>query len=251
MLALSDHEAAVVLFRQLYGDADERFDLAFCQDLVDVLSDEERGALFGPELARLRKDRTAYLQARGLWSAEYLRTATFLEPPGTRDAYERLLAGQGPRVLHLHAPGGRGKTMELRWLIARQLVPERRPADGPFGAGRVPCVKLDFDFLDPVNATRNPWLVLLEAAAQLNQQLPEAAFNEFLEQYGWATPLLRRRNTDSSRVAAASKRLAGQRDRLADTVPRRFAKRLAEAAREQAGAHGVRHPRGGAPAASG
>ena len=94
----------------------------------------------------------------------------------------------------------------------------------------MPCVKLDFDILDPVNATRNPWLVLLEAAAQLNQQLPEAAFNEFLEQYGWATPLLRRRNADSSRVVAASKRLAGQRARLAATVPRRFAKRLAEAA---------------------
>jgi cellulose synthase operon protein C len=229
-LALADHEAAAALFSRLYEAADERFDLAVCQDLVDVLSDEERGPVFGSRLAELRKDRTAYLRARSLWSAEYLRTATFLEPPGTREDYERLLAGQGPRVMHLHAPGGRGKTMELRWLIARQLVPERRPDDGRFGEGRVPCVKLDFDFLDPVNATRDPWLVLLEAAAQLNQQLPEAAFNEFLEQYGWATPLLLRRSADSSRVAAASKRLASQRARLADTVPRRFAERLAEAA---------------------
>lgn len=228
-LALTDHEAAGALLRRLYQDADERFDLAFCQDLVDVLSDEERGPVFGPGLADLRKERTAYLRARSLWSAEYLRTATFLEPPGTREAYARLLARQGPRVLHLHAPGGRGKTMELRWLIARQLAPERGSPGEYFGTGRVPCVKLDFDFLDPVNATRDPWLVLLEAAVQLNQQLPEAAFNEFLEQYGWATPLLRR-NADPSRVAAASKRLVSQRARLADAVPSRFAKRLAEAA---------------------
>jgi hypothetical protein len=228
-LALCDHEAAGALFSELYQKADERFDLAFCQDLVDVLSDEERGPVFGPRLAELRMDRTAYLRARGLWSTEYLRTATFLEPPGTREAYEQLLAGQGPRVLHLHAPGGQGKTMELHWLIARQLVPERRAGDGRFGPGRVPCVKLDFDFLDPVNATRDPWLVLLEAAAQLNQQLPEAAFNEFLEQYGWTTPLLRRRSVDSGRVAAASRRLASQRAQLADAVPRRFARRLAEA----------------------
>lgn len=229
-LALADHEAAAALFRRLYQAADDRFDLAACQDLVDVLSDEERGPLFGPMLAELRKERTAYLRARSLWSAEYLRTATFLEPPGTRQAYERLLAGHGPRVLHLHAPGGRGKTMELRWLIARQLVPEQRGAGGRLGAGRVPCVKLDFDFIDPVNATKDPWLVLLEAAAQLNQQLPEAAFNEFLEQYGWATPLLRRRSADSSRVAAASKRLASQRSHLAGVVPRRFTDSLADAA---------------------
>jgi len=229
-LALSDHEAAGVLFSHLYREADERFDLAFCQDLIDVLSVEERSPVIGPKLAELRKGRTAYLRARSLWSAEYLQTATFLEPAGTLDAYAQLLTGRGSRVLHLHAPGGRGKTMELRWLIARQLAPERRTANRPFGKGRVPCAKLDFDFLDPVNATKNPWLVLLEAAAQLNQQFPEAAFNEFLEQYGWVTPLLRRRNTDTSRIMAASKRLASQQARLAATVPRRFAKRLAEAA---------------------
>ena len=47
-LALSDHEAAV-LFSHLYREADERFDLAFCQDLIDVLSVEERSPVFGPQ----------------------------------------------------------------------------------------------------------------------------------------------------------------------------------------------------------
>lgn len=214
-LVLVDQRQALKLFGTLYDQADEQFDLARCQDLVDVLYDELRAPHLGPELIALRNNRSAYLKARSLWSNEYLQTGTFLEPSGTRAVYDALVDGDGPRVLEIHAPGGRGKTMELRWLVSRVLVPRH-----------IPCTKSDFDYLDPVNATRYPWLVLLEAAAQLNQQLPEAPFNAFLENFGWATPLLRRRVTDVSRVAAASKRL---RPHHATTVRKRFAQTFASA----------------------
>ncbi|MET0133691.1 MAG: peptidoglycan-binding domain-containing protein [Kibdelosporangium sp.] len=210
-LVLYDQEQAAEVFRGLYAQADQRFDLARCQDLIDVLLDECRAPLLGPDLITLRDQRIAYLTARSLWSTEYLQTGTFLETAGLRRAYDELLAGDGPRVLEMHAPGGRGKTMELRWLISRVFVLKR-----------IPCAKSDFDYLDPVNATRYPLLVLLEAAAQLNQQLPQEPFNAFLESFGWATPLLRRHVTDASRVAAASKRLRTQHTRLAATVPKRF-----------------------------
>lgn len=228
-LSVADPASATELFTRLYRSADERDDLAACHDLVEVLREGDRTALLGPELTAARDDRATYLAARSLWSTEYLQTGTFLEPEGARAAYEQLIAGEGPRVLHMHAPGGRGKTMELRWLIARQLVPERRAATGPFGAGRIPCAKIDFDVVDPVNATKTPWLVLLAAATQLNQQMPLAPFTEFLQEFGWATPLLRRHIADHEKVADASRRLSAQHVRLASVVPRTFTRNLVEA----------------------
>jgi hypothetical protein len=227
-LSLSRPMEAAALFTQLYREADERVDLAACQDLVDVLSDEDRNPLLPPALTELRNDRATYLKARSLWSTEYLQTGSFLEPEGTRAAYERLIAGPGPRVLQLHAPGGRGKTMELRWLISRQLVPERPDVTGPLSV-RIPCAKIDFDSVDPVNTTKTPWLVLLAAAAQLNQQLPHVPFAQFLEEHGWAVPLLPRDVADPERAAAASRRLTSQHARLTTSVPKAFARGLAEA----------------------
>lgn len=228
MTSLTRPVEAAAQLRALYREADARFDLAACQDLVDVLSDEDRAPLLPPLLTELRNDRASYLRARSLWSTEFLQTGTFLEPEGARTAYERLIAGDGPRVLQLHAPGGRGKTMELRWLIARVLVPECLDVQGPLDV-RIPCAKIDFDSVDPVNVTKTPWLVLLAAAAQLNQQLPHMPFTQFLEEHGWAVPLLPREVADPERAAAASRRLTAQHARLADSVPRAFARGLTEA----------------------
>ncbi|HEX5994943.1 MAG TPA: peptidoglycan-binding domain-containing protein [Jiangellales bacterium] len=229
LLSLLDTEAAITLFTSLYRDADERFDLASCQDIVNVLADEDRSPIHGRRLIEVRNDRAVYLRARSLWSSDFLHTASYLEPPDTMATYEALLTGHDQRVLQLHGPGGRGKTMELRWLIARQLVPERPHDSGPMGSRRIPCARMDFDFIDPVHATKTPWLVLLDAGAQLNQQLPGAPFNEFLETYGWATPLLRLNPPDTGRVEAASKRLHAEGAGLADVVPPRFARALNEA----------------------
>lgn len=229
-LSLLDPTAAGKLFEELYLAADERFNLAGCQDLIDVLSDPDRVAFLDPKLIARRNDRDAYLRARSLWSTEYYKTARFLEPAGVRELYEEFLNGERGRALDLHAPGGRGKTIQLRWLFSRQLVPEPGGRRGkPLVGGRIPCVKLDFDVVDPVNATRYPWLGLLEAAAQLNQQLPMLPFNELLERYGWAIPLLRRNPADPSRVETASKRMRSEGQDAAKQVVRRFSRTLNEA----------------------
>ena len=217
-LALVDHRAAAELFVRLYAKADHRHDLALCQELIDVLSAEDRARLIGPELSALRHDRAAYLRTRGLWSTEYLQSATFLETAGTKATYQRLVRGGGPRIVMLHGPSGRGKTMELRWLVSRVLVPRR-----------VPCALGDFDVLDPVNVARYPWLLLVEAAAQLDQQLAAAPFTEFLERYAWTGLLSRREVADPSRAAAASRRLCDERDRSGASVTRDFVRTLNEA----------------------
>ncbi|MCE6998161.1 peptidoglycan-binding protein [Saccharothrix sp. S26] len=217
-LVLLDHRAAAELFVRLYAKADHRHDLALCQELIDVLSAADRVRLIGPELSALRHDRAAYLRTRGLWSTEYLQSATFLETAGTKATYQRLIRGRGPRLVMLHGPSGRGKTMELRWLVSRVLVPRR-----------VPCALGDFDVLDPVNVARYPWLLLVEAAAQLDQQLAAAPFTEFLERYAWTGLLSRREVADPSRAAAASRRLRDERDRLGPGVTRDFVRTLNEA----------------------
>ncbi|MCC8243302.1 peptidoglycan-binding protein [Saccharothrix luteola] len=217
-LVLVDHRAAAELFVRLYAKADHRHDLALCQDLIDVLGDGDRVRLIGPELIALRHDRAAYLRTRGLWSTEYLQSATFLERAGTTATYQRLVRGDGPRIVVLHGPSGRGKTMELRWLVSRVLVPRR-----------VPCVLGDFDVLDPVNVARYPWLLLVEAAAQLDQQLAAAPFTEFLERYAWTGVISRRQVADPGRAAAASRRLCDERDRLGAHVLRDFVRTFNEA----------------------
>ncbi|GAB2967155.1 AAA family ATPase [Saccharothrix stipae] len=217
-LVLIDHRAAAELFVRLYAKADHRHDLSLCQELLDVLSAEDRARLIGPELIALRHDRAAYLRTRGLWSTEYLQSATFLETAGTKATYQRLVRGDGPRIVVLHGPSGRGKTTELRWLVSRVLVP-----------GRVPCALGDFDVLDPVNVARYPWLLLVEAAAQLDQQLAAAPFTEFLERYAWTGLLSRREVADPSRVAAASRRLGDRHEQLGASVTRDFVRTLDEA----------------------
>ncbi|MDA0182950.1 hypothetical protein OJ997_21740 [Solirubrobacter phytolaccae] len=228
-LALIRPEEAIGEFREQFADKDRRFDLAACQDLIDVLSDPLRERLLSTELKRVRDDRATLLKARSHWSAEYFQTATFIQPARFDDVYGGLFAPGGPRVLNAHAPGGRGKTTQLRALIARRLVPEQDTPLGPLIAGgRIPCVRVDFDLVDPVNAARYPWLILLETAAQLDDQLSRAPFKGLLHEYGWAVPLLRRNPSDPSRAEVASKWMRSEGARAAESVPRDFMRTLNE-----------------------
>ena len=229
LVAVNPTEAAR-LFRSEYAKADQAFDLPLCQDLVAVLAAPQRRFLLTSELNELQADHAAYLGARSLWAAEYYQTARYLERSGAIEAYERLIQGPLPRSLNLHAPSGRGKTIQLRWLIARRLVP-RLDEDGELAAF-IPCAKVDFDLIDPIRTTHYPWLLLLEFAAQLNHQFPEGPFNELLEKHGWLTPLLRRNPDDQKRVDAASRRLRGANpEAVRMQVTKGFRRKLAEEAR--------------------
>jgi tetratricopeptide (TPR) repeat protein len=190
-LVLADPAQALRAFEELYDEADGRFDLAACQDLIDALADPDRSPLLSIPLKNALQDRRAYLRARSDASIDYYRTARFLEPTGMRQQFERLLLGTDGRVLELHARGGMGKTMRLRWLVARHCIPER-----------IPCVRIDFDVFDPVNASLFPWLVMLELAELLNSQVSAAPFVDLAASYGAFRPLLRRDTVGTTESAS-------------------------------------------------
>ncbi len=178
---LVDARSARARFERLFQDPERDFDLARCQDLLDVLT--ERLALLGPEMAELRNRYRARVRARSLWMEAWYRSARFLLPASTARVIDELLDGRTGRVMVLWAPGGMGKTSHLRWLIARRCVPT---GDA--------CSYIDFDDVDQLVALHEPALLLLEAAAQLDQQLPDAPFHELLAQYPGQRERLRRRS---------------------------------------------------------
>ncbi|MGP3999399.1 hypothetical protein [Streptomyces sp. 8N706] len=190
-LLLTSPQEALDLFETLFAEADERRDFAACQDLVDVLADPDRLPRAGPDAERLRVDRAGYVRARAYWAADYARSAQFLHPPGLVEDAERLLSGED-RVWQMYAPGGAGKTMQLRWLVARYCVPAERD---------VLCARIDFDVVSPLGAGRHPWLLLLEAAEQFGRRLPGRPF-ERLDDYAAYRVLLNRRPSGPARDAA-------------------------------------------------
>jgi tetratricopeptide (TPR) repeat protein len=216
-LVVVDRDQARELFMALYREADDRFDLAACQDVLDCLDTRTRLPLLGPELASQLDDREAYLRARAAWSADYYRTKNFLEAGGARARFEAMLDGRGAAVMELHAPGGRGKSMQLRWLIARYCLPEPR---------RIACARLDFDIIDPITAARSPWLVILELAAQLNPQMPGKPLSELLASYGEFSGVLRREV--GLETAGLTTELDTRQVELAGVITTRFATALAE-----------------------
>ncbi|MEU9284279.1 hypothetical protein AB0D57_05990 [Streptomyces sp. NPDC048275] len=201
-LLLPEPDLALDLFHALFTAADERRDFAACQDLVDTLGDPDRLPLARPEIDRLRLDRAGYVRARAYWAADYARSAQFLQPPDLERDTERLLSGED-RVWQMYAPGGTGKTMRLRWLVARHCVPAERD---------VLCARIDFDVINPVAAGGHPWLLLLEVAEQFGRRLPGRPFAR-LDEYAAYRVLLDRRASDATRGAAQN---IGRLDR--DTV---------------------------------
>ncbi|MFZ3562012.1 hypothetical protein [Streptomyces sp. BH055] len=191
-LMLADPEEAAALFDDLFLASDTARDFTRCQDLVDVLTDPDRAAIAPRPLLRLAEDRAGYLRARTYWAADYARCAQFLEPDGLWERARRLLSAQGPRVWQMHGTGGTGKTMQLRWLVSRKAVTAE--AD-------INCARIDFDVIDPLNAAHWPWLLLLEAAEQLEQRLPQRVFTG-LDKYAAYRSLLRRPTSRSAAEAA-------------------------------------------------
>src|SRR5439155_7942024 len=152
---VSDPARAKQIFEREFEAADNRFDLPRCHDLIEVL--RERQTILHNELETQFKEQVAYLTARGDWADDYFRTARYLERPVTRRAIDNLLLPDRDQpsaewMLQLHARGGMGKTIFLRWLVARHCIPRR-----------IPCARIDFD--DP-RAPREPWRVLSQLAYQ-------------------------------------------------------------------------------------
>ncbi|WP_030450272.1 ATP-binding protein [Herbidospora cretacea] len=203
LTALVSPGGAVAAFGVLYRRADTAFDLVACQDALDVLAAPD---LIGvsPLIAETHATFQARLAARTAHATEYRQTGRYLH----REALERVLTGDA-RVVHLHAPGGMGKTMLLRWFAARWCL-TRWP--------HVPCARIDLDTVDPVNAVRHPWLVLLEIAAQLSPQIPGAPFFDLLRDHDrWRRVLSRAAVPDTALLSEVADAAADAAD-----VTRRF-----------------------------
>ena len=194
-LLLVDRPRAARFFRRAFAVCDERSDLAGCSNLLEVLSEPARCPLVDSALAADRDDRARYLAARLMWRSAYYGSepARYL----ARADLEARLASvldRGPWLLRLSGSGGNGKSTLLRWLLARQCVPRR-----------VPCALIDLDRpLDPINATRHPWLLLVEFAHQLNEQMAGRPFRPLLRDYGFYRHVLFPDTSTQGRAAAAA-----------------------------------------------
>lgn len=159
---------ALRVFRALYKRADKDFDLTRCAIIIATL--EERLNLLSPKLMTELNSLRSYLKARNLWTYEYYLSTPYYEREKDAAQLETLLKDEQKWILHLHAPGGSGKTMFIRWLIARQCVPER-----------IPCAHVDFDFLFPNAATLKLPHILLRISEQLNKQLHGGPFYDLIK----------------------------------------------------------------------
>lgn len=162
-------DAAEVELEGLYREADAAFDLPRCRELLDAV--QERDYLFSrsPSLEAHARDARALYNARVQWADEYYRTTRFFER-GSLLETAASIEQDGPRwITQIHATGGMGKTMFLRWFIARYCVPRR-----------ILCARVDFDFVGPDEIVREPFRVLLRLARQLDPQLPGSPLRELI-----------------------------------------------------------------------
>jgi len=216
-LMLADPDEAARLFNDLFHKSDSERDFIRCQDLTQVLADPDRSTAVDPTLLKLAEDRAGYLRARTYWVSDYANSAQFLEPEGLWERTGQLLSGEGPRVWQMHGIAGSGKTMQLRWLVSRKAVTAELDIN---------CARIDFDVVDPLNAARWPWLLLLEIADQLEQRLPARVFTA-LDEYAAYRSLLRRPTSHSAKEAARGIRTQDE-SRIGREVVQAFTTRFAE-----------------------
>ena len=211
-LALSDPDEAITLFRRLYKEADDDFDLTRCYDMLRVLDDRNDTLGLAEELAKVVSDFRLYFGVRSLWMKEYYQTARYYQRNELSAHFEALLSSPGKWIFNLYARGGMGKTMFIRWLISRRCVPF---------SNRIPCARLDFDFVDPLILSQKPWLLFFKMAEQLNEQIPGAPFVELLKEL---------RDYTYEQVENIS---ISQKERLIREIPDRFISTLCETAQEK------------------
>lgn len=188
-LVRADAGQARALFEREFARAEDKYDIAQCFALLEVLTQAQKD--LGSGLALSREAHQQRYRALTMFAADYYRTRTYQQRSGMLEAIDALLAGKDHWMLHLHATGGMGKTMFLRWFVAEQLL-----------ARRVGCARVDFDEVNATNVARHPWLLLLPFAEQLNAQLSKTFFSEIVDQLAPLRPFLSLPAADSHAAAS-------------------------------------------------
>lgn len=160
-------QSAELRWNALYDGARDAFDLARCETLLKLLDACAR--FVSAELATRGTQERGLLAARSAFADDHSRTSRYLERNALRHAFEAFLVDERHFILQLHAAGGSGKTMFLRWLGPRWCLPKG-----------VPIARVDFDFLDVTERGLHAAFMLGKLAERLNQQLPGAPLFELL-----------------------------------------------------------------------
>jgi hypothetical protein len=192
-LDLLSHESvteprnALRRFESLYKEADKAFDLGRCQALVRTLSeldDLQIGTrqvslkLLSPELRAACDTHSIYLESRSRFAEEFYQTASYYQRQRFIEPFlslgKKAKQSNSKWIVHIYGDGGMGKTMLLRWLVARYWVP--RPIC-------IPVARIDFDQVANTHLGTHPWLLLLRIAEQLNRQIAARPFTELIDRF--------------------------------------------------------------------
>ena len=162
-------EDAQRLFEENFDAAESRFDLAACYSLIQGL--KERDSL-GESLSASLQLRVRAYRFRSYFADEYYRTATYFDRDEPFRTFQGVFENGGAWLVHPYATGGMGKTMFMRWLVARYLVPRR-----------VWCARVDFDDIRFDAVKESPWLVLLAIAQQFAALEDSTYFSYLVERF--------------------------------------------------------------------
>lgn len=169
--AAGDSATLEPLFRSWYAEADECFDLAHCNALLEMLRVQEN--VRGVSLSALWQELREYQSARILFAGEYYKTGSYFERPDVLSHFLSILNRKQlsePWILHIHATGGLGKTIFTRWLIARYLVPRR-----------IPCARVDLDDFRLDHLVNSPLTLIYGLVEQWSNQPGGSALGPLLE----------------------------------------------------------------------
>jgi hypothetical protein len=169
LAAAPSPDDVIAYFQKRFDEANDKFDMAQCNALLEMLRLQESWR--GPAVSELWHSSRQYYSARMLFIDDYYKTGSYFQRTQLFDKFESVLnrTGNTPWIFHIHATGGTGKTMFLRWLIARHLVPNK-----------VLCARVDLDFRlkELVNF---PLRLFRQVIEQLSQQPRGAALSSLLE----------------------------------------------------------------------
>ena len=164
------------LLRRLFTEAEERFDLDRCRQLLEFATPLAEGIdrPWEEHVRLVREPLYRRLAARTRFADDWYKTAKYFR---RTDLHDRLAAFLKPSeaehwLLPICAAGGVGKTMLLRAWISRELIPSD-----------VAVARIDFDFINWRWLAIAPWLVLLKLADQLRAQsaIAEGGWGRFHE----------------------------------------------------------------------
>jgi hypothetical protein len=182
-------EAAVPYFRKWYAESDAAFDMAQCNALLEILRLQQnwRGPALSGEWDKYRQ----YYSARMLFVDDYYKTGSYFHRQEPLTQFTNVVkAGtrspDDPWIFHIHATGGTGKTMFLRWLISRHLVPQH-----------IACARVDFDDFKLREVVDYPLSLFVRIVDQWSRQVEGTTWTSLLEKLnreqqtpGWNQGLL-------------------------------------------------------------